>query len=62
MDCDGRLQGLSDPEEFVVREAINAMSALTELSLLHKPAMYELLNETSSFLVHPSLWIRQVSF
>uniref|UniRef100_A0A1B6KTS4 non-specific serine/threonine protein kinase n=1 Tax=Graphocephala atropunctata TaxID=36148 RepID=A0A1B6KTS4_9HEMI len=52
-------QGLTDPEEFVVREAINAMSALTELSLLHKPAMYDLLGETACFLVHPSLWIRQ---
>ncbi|XP_054259125.1 phosphoinositide 3-kinase regulatory subunit 4 isoform X2 [Macrosteles quadrilineatus] len=52
-------QGLTDPEEFVVREAINTMSALTELSLLHKPTLYDLLAETACFLVHPSLWIRQ---
>ncbi|XP_075209888.1 vacuolar protein sorting 15 isoform X2 [Lycorma delicatula] len=52
-------QGLTDPEEFVVRKAINAMSALTELSLLHKSALYELLEETACLLVHPNLWIRQ---
>lgn len=52
-------QGLTDPEEFVVRRAINAMTTLTELSLLHKSALYELLSETACFLVHPNLWIRQ---
>ncbi|KAG8224648.1 hypothetical protein J437_LFUL003082 [Ladona fulva] len=51
-------QGLTDLEEFVVMKAINAMTALAELSLLQKPALYELLKETTCFLVHPNLWIR----
>ncbi|XP_071440948.1 phosphoinositide 3-kinase regulatory subunit 4 [Hetaerina americana] len=51
-------QGLTDLEEFVVTKAINAMTALAELSLLQKPALYELLKETTCFLVHPNLWIR----
>ncbi|XP_073986579.1 vacuolar protein sorting 15 isoform X1 [Rhodnius prolixus] len=52
-------QGLTDTEEFVVRKAINAITALTELSLLHKSSLYQLLDECSPFLVHPNLWIRQ---
>ncbi|XP_014273976.1 phosphoinositide 3-kinase regulatory subunit 4 [Halyomorpha halys] len=54
-------QGLTDTEEFVVRKAINAITALTELSLLHKSALYQLLDESSPFLVHPNLWIRQAA-
>lgn len=35
------------------------MSALTELGLLNKPAITELVEDTSCLLVHPNLWIRQ---
>ncbi|XP_039281879.1 phosphoinositide 3-kinase regulatory subunit 4 isoform X2 [Nilaparvata lugens] len=52
-------QGLTDPEEYVVRKAINTMSALTSSNLLQKVALYELLEETACLLVHPNLWIRQ---
>ncbi|CAA9997654.1 unnamed protein product [Nesidiocoris tenuis] len=52
-------QGLTDTEEFVIRKAINAITALTELSLLHKSSLYQLLGESAQFLAHPNLWIRQ---
>uniref|UniRef100_A0A1B6DEI4 non-specific serine/threonine protein kinase n=1 Tax=Clastoptera arizonana TaxID=38151 RepID=A0A1B6DEI4_9HEMI len=51
-------QGMTDVEEFVVRRAIITMTTLTELNLLHKSALYELLPDTACFLVHPNLWIR----
>ncbi|XP_046835084.1 phosphoinositide 3-kinase regulatory subunit 4 isoform X1 [Vespa crabro] len=54
-------QGLADPEEFVTTKAINAMTTLTELGLLHKSALYQLLSETMIFLVHPNLWIRHAT-
>ncbi|XP_063992587.1 phosphoinositide 3-kinase regulatory subunit 4 isoform X2 [Diachasmimorpha longicaudata] len=54
-------QGLTDPEEFVTKKAINAMATLTELGLLHKSALYQLLSETVVFLVHPNLWIRHAT-
>ena len=44
-------QGLTDPEEFVTTKAISAMATLTELGLLHKSALYQLLSETVIFLV-----------
>lgn len=35
------------------------MSALTELGLLQKTNLCDLVSETACYLVHPSLWIRQ---
>lgn len=40
-------------------KSINSMSALTELGLITKPALCEMISECSCFLVHPNLWIRQ---
>ncbi len=54
-------QGLSDPEEFVIARCINTMASLTSLQLLQKVALYELLKETTAYLVHPNLWIRQAT-
>lgn len=53
------LQGLTDCSEFVTTKSIHAMSALTELGLITKPGLCELVSECSCFLVHPSLWVRQ---
>ncbi|XP_018572792.1 phosphoinositide 3-kinase regulatory subunit 4 isoform X2 [Anoplophora glabripennis] len=53
------LQGLTDCSEFVTAKSINAMAALTELGLMFKPAICELITECSYFMVHPNLWIRQ---
>lgn len=35
------------------------MSSLTELGLISKQGLCELVSECAPFLVHPSLWIRQ---
>jgi phosphoinositide-3-kinase regulatory subunit 4 len=53
------LQGLTDSCEFVTTKSINAMTALTELGLMTKTALCEMVSECSCFLVHPNLWIRQ---
>ncbi|KAI5713526.1 hypothetical protein M8J76_000865 [Diaphorina citri] len=52
------LQGIVDEEEFIVRKALNALTALTQLHLLDKSCLYELLSETCCLLLHPNLWIR----
>lgn len=54
-------QGLSDPEESVVATCIHTMSCLTGQQLLQKVALYELLKETTPYLLHPNLWIRQAT-
>lgn len=40
-------------------KSIQAMTSITELGLITKQALCELVYECSSFLVHPGLWIRQ---
>ncbi|KRT79355.1 HEAT domain-containing protein [Oryctes borbonicus] len=55
------LQGLTDSSEFVTTKAINAMSSLTELGLITKPTLCELIGNCACLLVHPSLWIRQAA-
>jgi phosphoinositide-3-kinase regulatory subunit 4 len=53
-------QGLTDPEEYVVVKAIEAMTSLTASGLLQKSSLYDLLGDVACYLVHPNLWIRQV--
>jgi phosphoinositide-3-kinase regulatory subunit 4 len=54
------LQGLTDPEEFVVVKVIEAMTSLAGSGLLQKSSLYDLLNDVACYLIHPNLWIRQV--
>ena len=37
------------------------MSALTDLGLLQKVAIYQLLKETTPYLLHPAIWIRHAT-
>ena len=37
------------------------MASLTELDLLQKAALYDLLKDTTPYLLHPNLWIRQAT-
>jgi len=47
------IQGLSDVEEFVIYKTLRALAALTELNLLQKAILQELINEVVPFLSHP---------
>jgi hypothetical protein len=47
------LQGISDAEEFVIHKTLNALKALTELAILPKPILNELLIEIVPLFVHP---------
>ncbi|KAK2712572.1 hypothetical protein QYM36_011306 [Artemia franciscana] len=51
-------QGLSDPEEYVIVNAIDAISGLAQLGLFQKPTLFEVVNEVAPLLVHPNSWIR----
>ena len=54
-------QGLSDGEEWIVCKAIESMVGFTQLGLLPKATLLELLHDVASFLVHPNRWIRQAA-
>ncbi|KAG1666656.1 Phosphoinositide 3-kinase regulatory subunit 4 [Nymphon striatum] len=54
-------QGMSDSEESVVCKALETLTSLTELGLISKAILFDLLNDTTLFLCHPNLWIRQAA-
>ena len=47
-------QGLVDTSESVIVKAMNAISCLSQLSILEKSTMFDLVSETIPFLFHPS--------
>ena len=50
---------LGDPEDMVLARTIADISVLIALGLLEKVAVFDILQVTSPFLLHPNLWIRQ---
>lgn len=51
-------QALSDREEFVVDQAVSALSVLIELGLFSKHVMIDLCEKVAPMLLHPNVWIR----
>lgn len=51
---------LADVEEFVVKQAIDSMTASVELRLLHRAPMMTLAKDIAPLLQHPAIWIRCV--
>jgi phosphoinositide-3-kinase regulatory subunit 4 len=54
-------QGLSDVEEFVMREALITIKNLTEISYFGHRYLLDLLEEVLPFVIHPNLWLRNAS-
>ncbi|KAI1294765.1 Phosphoinositide 3-kinase regulatory subunit 4 [Halotydeus destructor] len=51
-------QGLSDVEENVIHKTLTALTALTEINVLKKSVLYELMKDAIPLFAHPNLWIR----
>lgn len=54
-------QGLSDVEEFVMREALIAIKNLTDINYFGHRFLLDLLDEVMPFVIHPNLWLRNSS-
>ena len=52
------LQGLTDEEEFVMRDALLTIKSLAEINFFSRRFLLDLLEETIPFLIHPNLWLR----
>ncbi|XP_022818609.1 phosphoinositide 3-kinase regulatory subunit 4 [Spodoptera litura] len=52
-------QGLTDQSEWIISKAVRATTSLSELGLLNKQTLCDLVAESAVFLAHPNLWIRQ---
>ena len=53
--------GLSDQEEVVCCRAVDALSSLTELGLMHTQELPKVLQNTTPLLIHPNLWVRHAA-
>ncbi|KAK9454329.1 hypothetical protein V1511DRAFT_517621 [Dipodascopsis uninucleata] len=56
------VQALADTEEFVVEKVLYAFTSLAELGLIKRSNLWDLMNVTVRFAVHPNLWIREGVF
>lgn len=54
-------QGLSDVEEFVMRQALITIKSLTEINYFGHRFLLDLLEEVLPFVIHPNLWLRNAS-
>lgn len=52
------LEGLTDEEEFVVEQAVNALSILAEAGLFKKHTLIDNSERIAPLLAHPNRWIR----
>lgn len=55
------LQSISDPEERVTSKVLLSLTTLSELGLIPRSRMWELLDTTISLVCHPNIWIRQAA-
>ncbi|KAF1821881.1 protein kinase WD40 [Dissoconium aciculare CBS 342.82] len=55
------LQALTDPQEFVVEQALRSMGTMAEIGLLQRTKIWELIDVVARFLVHPNLWIKEAA-
>ena len=53
--------GLSDQEEVVCCRAVDALSSLAELGLMHTQELPKVLQNTTPLLIHPNLWVRHAA-
>ena len=54
-------EGLCDGEEWIAVKAVESMTGLTQLGLLPKATLLELVRDAAAFLVHPNRWLRQAA-
>lgn len=48
-----------DAEESVTARVLYSLTTLSELGLIRKRALWDLLDATVGFICHPNLWLRQ---
>ncbi|KAL7275309.1 Serine/threonine-protein kinase [Rhizina undulata] len=53
------VQSLTDPEEFVVEKVLISFANMAELGLFQRSKMWELIDVTGRFTMHPNIWIRE---
>jgi phosphoinositide-3-kinase regulatory subunit 4 len=55
------LQALTDPQEFVVEQALRSLATMAEVGLLQREKTWELIDTVARFEMHPNLWIKEAA-
>lgn len=55
------VQALTDPEEFVVGQVLSSFASMAELGLFQRSKLWEMVDVTARFLMHPNIWIREAA-
>lgn len=55
------LQALADPEESVASKVLLSLTTLSELGLIPRARVWELLDAVTNLVCHPNIWIRQAA-
>lgn len=55
------LQALTDPQEFVVEQALRSMASMAEMGLLQRAKTWELIDTVARFQMHPNLWVKEAA-
>lgn len=55
------VQALTDPEEFVIQQVLQALADMAELGLFSRATTWELVDVVGRFTMHPNVWIREAS-
>lgn len=55
------LQAITDPQEFVVEQALRSLASMAEMGLLQRTKTWELIDTLARFQMHPNLWIKEAA-
>ena len=55
------LQALTDPQEFVIEQALRTLASMAELGALQRAVTWELIDTVGCFQIHPNLWIKEAA-
>ncbi|GIZ41871.1 hypothetical protein CKM354_000516000 [Cercospora kikuchii] len=55
------LQALTDPQEFVVEQALRSLATMAEVGLLQRAKTWELIDTVARFEMHPNIWIKEAA-
>ncbi|KAH9807814.1 WD40 repeat protein [Teratosphaeria destructans] len=52
---------LTDPQEFVVEQALRSLASMAEIGLLQRAKTWELIDTVARFAIHPNIWIKEAA-
>lgn len=55
------VQALTDPQEFVVEQALRSLASMAEMGLLQRAKTWELIDTVARFEMHPNVWIKEAA-